>query len=103
MLKPVSEIIPHIFDGEDLLMPEGKIENEEKPYEWGRNALREHSAKDIQTAIAKALSDLTGEPFTVSIMNFDFAPKWAGLSAELANSGECVLRIQPAPDDDSPF
>lgn len=84
-------------------MPEGKIEKEEKPYEWGRNALREHSAKDIQAAIAKALSELTGEPFDASVMNLDFAPKWAGLNAKLANSAECVLRIRARHDDDSPF
>src|SRR5258708_676026 len=105
MLRPVRDIIPHIFDGEDLLMPEGKIESEDEAQriDWYANVLREHSPEEIQDTIAKALSDLTGEPLNVSIMRLDFAPKWAGLNAETAQSSECVLRIRPAPDDDSPF
>jgi hypothetical protein len=105
MLRPVRDIIPHIFDGEDLLMPEGKIENEEKAprIDWEHNAMRAHSLIDIQGAIAKALSELTGEQITVSVMNLDFVPAWAGPSASLARSTECVLRIRPARDDDSPF
>jgi hypothetical protein len=105
MLKPVSEIIPHIFDGEDLLMPEGKIENEEKAprIDWEHNAMRAHSLLDIQSAIAKALSELTGEKLAVSVMNLDFVPAWAGASAAIAGSTECVLRIRPARPDGSVF
>jgi hypothetical protein len=103
MLRLVRDIIPHILDGEDLLMPEGKIETEEKPFKWGRNVLREHSVEKIQDTLAKALEDLTGQPFEVSVMNIDFAPQWAGLNAELAESAEFVLRIRPGRDDDSPF
>jgi hypothetical protein len=105
MLRPVRDIIPHIFDGEDLLMPEGTTENEEKAprIDWERNVLREHSAQAIQAALAKALHELTGDKLTVKIMNLDFAPGWEGAGAGLSGSAECVLRIRPALSDDSPF
>ena len=46
-------------------------------------ALRNHSLADMQAAIAKALSDLTGNKLEVSIRNIDFGDNAVASSAKM--------------------
>ena len=46
------------------------------------NPLRDHSARDIELAISKALSDLTGKPFITKLGKLDFSnTREGGLSS----------------------
>jgi hypothetical protein len=104
MLRQVKDIIPHIYENEDLMKTEGTLppKNEEK-VDWYHNALRDHSIDAIQEAIAKGLKELTGQQYETKIEKLDFNPKWGGINSELSGHAELVLRISKTSASSSPF
>jgi hypothetical protein len=84
----------------DKLMETGMTEaqdpaaaQEEDTCDWYASALRSHSPEEIQNALAKALSDLTGKKYELEIVRLNFAPKWAGPAGHMRANAEMQLRI----------
>ena len=64
--------------------------------DWYSSTLRRHSLKDIESAFARALKELTGKALRMHIMHLDLHPEWAG-PLTLSDNAELVLRITPPP------
>jgi hypothetical protein len=76
---------------------------EDDPCDWYASALRSHSLEEIQSAIAKALSDLAGKKYEIEIVRLNFAPKWAGGASVMMARADMRLRISSPDTGKSPF
>lgn len=65
----------------------------EEEHDWNGSPLTKPSLDDYQTAIAKAITELTGKEFRVHIANFTRTPEWAGSHGVLCNNAEMTIRI----------
>lgn len=99
VLKSAHEILSEMADKGKTTMaeehqPTAPTEEEDS---WYCNSLRNHSTREIEQALGKALSELTGKKYLPHVMKIDYAPEWAGASAAMSNSAEIVLRVSPPP------
>jgi hypothetical protein len=104
MLRQVRDIIPLIWENENIMEPEGTLPAKaEQSFDWYHNALRDHSIEAIQSALAKGLAELTGQRYEMKIIKLDFAPPWGGINAELSGHAEIVMRVSKVDSDASSF
>lgn len=67
--------------------------NEDEKIEWDTRRLHKFSLEDIQTAIGKALQELTGKPYTVEVRSVDRHPK-NEISSALYDIVDMNLRVK---------